>query len=307
MKTDSSKPIDRDAVITALRRAVEAAGGKRITLRQFVSASGMSHEDVIRNFARWGDVFTAAGYNLRRHNEFIEEARLLEDWGTLARDLQRQPTKGDYKIKGKFSLNTFTTRFGGWMNVPLAFREFSKEKPEWEDIQPLLLAAPLQRGQHRKRTGRITLVSTGGRGRKRYWAADQPWGRRVSKETLYGARLNHPTLQHAPINESGVILLFGAMAEQLGFCVETVRAAFPDCEAKRLVGPELWKRLRIEFEYESRNFKLHGHDPKGCEIIVCWVHNWPECPKNLEVIALKDELQRLSDVKHEARLVAESP
>jgi hypothetical protein len=30
----------------------------------------------------------------------------------------------------------------------------------------------------------------------------------------------------------------------------------------------------------------HGHDPKGCDIIVCWRHNWKKCPKNLEVIEL---------------------
>jgi hypothetical protein len=30
----------------------------------------------------------------------------------------------------------------------------------------------------------------------------------------------------------GVVLLFGRVAEQLGFIVEAVQAAFPDCEAK---------------------------------------------------------------------------
>jgi hypothetical protein len=79
------------------------------------------------------------------------------------------------------------------------------------------------------------------------------------------------------------------MAGRLGFLVEMVRPSFPDCEAKRLVGPDLWERVRIEFEYESRNFRLHRHDPKGCDLIVCWIHNWPECPSTLEVIALKDD------------------
>jgi hypothetical protein len=27
------------------------------------------------------------------------------------------------------------------------------------------------------------------------------------------------------------------------------------------------------------------HDPKGCDLIVCWEHNWPECP--LEVLELR--------------------
>jgi hypothetical protein len=42
--------------------------------------------------------------------------------------------------------------------------------------------------------------------------------------------------------------------------------------------------VKIEFEKESRNFLRHGHLPSGCDLIVCWVHNWPECP--VEVIEL---------------------
>jgi hypothetical protein len=39
-------------------------------------------------------------------------------------------------------------------------------------------------------------------------------------------------------------------------------------------------------EYESRNFLVHDHDAKACDLIVCRVHNWPECPDNLEVLEL---------------------
>ena len=45
-------------------------------------------------------------------------------------------------------------------------------------------------------------------------------------------------------------------------------------------------RLRIEFEYESRNFLRHLHDPSQCDIIVCWKHNWKGCPGEIEVIEL---------------------
>ena len=68
--------------------------------------------------------------------------------------------------------------------------------------------------------------------------------------------------------------------------VESVQGKFPDCMAKRQVAPGKWQYLRIEFEYESKNFKLHGHDPKGCDMIVCWRHNWKECPAEIEVVEL---------------------
>jgi len=53
--------------------------------------------------------------------------------------------------------------------------------------------------------------------------------------------------------------------------------------------------VRIEFEFASRNFKEHLHDPKGCDMIVCWEHNWPNCP--LPVLELRSEVRRLAREK----------
>ena len=60
---------------------------------------------------------------------------------------------------------------------------------------------------------------------------------------------------------------------------------FPDIEAAREIEPGRWQRVRIELEYESKNFQRHYHNPEECDLIVCWEHDWPECP--LEVIELK--------------------
>jgi hypothetical protein len=103
-----------------------------------------------------------------------------------------------------------------------------------------------------------------------------------------------PGMRYAPVNEMGVVCLFAILANDLGFEIETIQTAFPDCEAARHVGGGTWQTVRIEFEYESRTFRNHAHPPSGCDLIICWVHNWKECPKNLEVIALSDEINRLA-------------
>lgn len=90
------------------------------------------------------------------------------------------------------------------------------------------------------------------------------------------------------------MFLFGMVARELGYLVEAVQAGFPDCEAKRQVEAGKWQRVRIEFEYESRNFRDHGHPPAGCDVIVCWRHNWPECPPELEVVELRSVMATLS-------------
>ena len=77
--------------------------------------------------------------------------------------------------------------------------------------------------------------------------------------------------------------------------VEAVQTGFPDCEAKRQVGPNNWQRVRIEFEFESRNFRDHGHPARGCDVIVCWRHNWDECPEDIEVVELSSMIKSLAD------------
>ena len=59
------------------------------------------------------------------------------------------------------------------------------------------------------------------------------------------------------------------------------------------IGPrrEPWKRVRIEFEYRSSNFRSAGHDPRGGDLIVCWLHNWTDCP--LEVVELRSVVAQL--------------
>jgi hypothetical protein len=115
--------------------------------------------------------------------------------------------------------------------------------------------------------------------------------RALADRPMLGAPTNIPGLAYAPVNEMGVVLLFGRVAEQLGFIVESVRAAFPDCEAKMEVEPGIWQHVRIEFEYESYGFKEHRHDPEKCDLIVCWRHNWKACPGGLQVLELSRLLQ----------------
>jgi hypothetical protein len=93
-------------------------------------------------------------------------------------------------------------------------------------------------------------------------------------------------LAYEPVNEMGVLALFCMLSRQLGFVIESVQSGFPDCEAKVEVEPGRWQHFRIEFEYESRNFRDHRHDPAKCDLIVCWRHNWKDCPPNLQVLEL---------------------
>ena len=101
---------------------------------------------------------------------------------------------------------------------------------------------------------------------------------------MVGHPINFRNLVYSPVNEQGVVLLFGMVFEELGFIVEEVKTGFPDATVRRYNGKG-WQRERVEFEFVSENFKLHKHPVKECDLIICWQHNWQSCP--LEVIELE--------------------
>ncbi len=116
---------------------------------------------------------------------------------------------------------------------------------------------------------------------------------------VLGEPMDFPGLTNEPTTESGVVYVFGLVAERLGFRVRWLQTGFPDCEALRRVGAGKWQPVRIEFEYLSGNFLLHKHPAAGCDLIVCWEDNWAGCP--VEVIALRDYVAQRGMTKPEAR------
>lgn len=224
---------------------------------------------------------------------------LFEDWAGLARKLGKIPTMAEYEMEGSYSVRPLTRRYGGWTHVPAGMMEYAKKERlevEWGDVLDVVARYAERTAEEGRTSGRgnrtgvwpgagLGLHSRGLHssgldrsetcGRTRV-LADQP---------VYGMPLLPTPLSHAPTNELGVVFLFGSVARELGFMVMRLQAEFPDCEAMREVEPGRWQRVRIEFEYESRNFLAHMHPVAGCDLIVCWNHNWKDCP--LEVLELK--------------------
>jgi predicted RNA-binding protein with PUA-like domain len=101
-------------------------------------------------------------------------------------------------------------------------------------------------------------------------------------------RLPDAIMDAAPVNEMGVVCLFTDYARKHSIRIETIRTGYPDCVAWIKAGGKE-RQVRIEFEFASRNFRQHKHDPKRCDWIVCWEHNWADCPEHLTVIELRKE------------------
>ncbi len=127
----------------------------------------------------------------------------------------------------------------------------------------------------------------------------------MKKENRPNELTNAP-LQYWPSNELGVVFLFANIFRKKQFRIEEIKPKFPDCIAYKRTG-DGEKRVRIEFEFRSSSFKTHGHDPRKCDCIVCWHHDWPDCPKRIEVIELKREFGAAPKVWIQTTVVAKFP
>lgn len=110
------------------------------------------------------------------------------------------------------------------------------------------------------------------------------------EEVAIGEPLDFEGLTNAPMEENAVIFLFGKLHERMGIRIKAIRKGFPDAAGEVWIKDRLYPRT-FEFEFRSSDFKRHGHDPKKCDIIVCWEHDWRDCPKDIFVIELKSQIE----------------
>jgi len=84
-------------------------------------------------------------------------------------------------------------------------------------------------------------------------------------------------MKYGPTSEQEVGVLFALLLPYLPtrFELDEVREQFPDCLASHVEPDGTRSPVRIEFELYASNFRLHGHDPNGCDLIVCWEDDLP--------------------------------
>jgi hypothetical protein len=278
-----SKKVDKEQVIAAIQECTARIGHvpSLTELRQMQ----ISKRAVRANFGTYTDALRACGLERRGSGYEINQKLLFLDWAGLVRKLGKVPTITDYEQHGEYSLSPMMRCYGSWKQLPEGMWEYAKKEgleSEWEDVLKLI-AGHLEPGEVDARRSRPA-TSPHFRPRPQ---TDQP---------MYGAPLLHPVLGYAPTNELGVVFAFGTVARELGFKVLRIQPEFPDCEAMWEVEPGRWQRVRIEFEYESRNFLAHFHPVEHCDLIVCWKHNWQNCP--VEVLELSAALENLTTDKH---------
>jgi hypothetical protein len=314
------KEMGRQQIMAAIVECTEKLG-EVPSQPQLTKMTNFTKLQVRRHFGSYAHALRACKLEKSGGGWKITMEALFQDWAMVARALGKLPSVTEYEQNSQYSQTPLVKRFGTWGQVPHGLKQYIEEQgrqEEWKDILEKIKALDtMEQEQDRSRWNGIarravregtnervttetpiteSIITNGGNGAVRPRVATAGgfrfgppngagWRAKVLEDRpIYGPLMNPYPLAHGPTNEMGVLFLFGTVAAQLGFVVTWIRSEFPDCEAMILVGPEKWQRIRIEFEYESRNFLKHMHDAKECDLIVCWKHNWPECP--IEVLEL---------------------
>lgn len=266
--------MSKEEIIAAIRECAEKLG-RTPTLRDLETMFPKFTRKGIRlKFGNYAHALEACGFEVGGGGFAYPMHKIFRDWAAVVRKINHLPSLAEYDALGEFTRSAFMRRFGYWRNVPQALKEYMVAEgleQEYADVLEIIKT---------KKVGEQ-------KGARRLVAPEPAIRRPILPKAgpVFGMPLTSTPLVFAPRNEAGVLLLFGMMAERLGFIVTHVQAGFPDCLALLKLDENSCQLARIEIEYESRNFLEHGHQVKECDMIVCWIHNWKECP--LPVVELK--------------------
>ncbi len=279
-----SKITSKEEIISAIRGCAQQLGHSpnRGELKRL---TGVETYDLRKCFGSYTNAMREAGMKAKGCNRTpLDE--LLRDWAAVARKLAKIPTISEYESLGRYTMRPFLRHFRKWSNVARGLQQYAERSgaaAEWGDVMELVKASCEVSIRRDEEAG----AGSGPGG----WVSIPHSNDLVfADRPMYGAPIGLPFMAHAPTSELGVVFLFGALAMKLGFMVLRLPGTYPDGEAMRRVDKDRCQRVHIEFELESRNFLRHAHDPKKCDLIVCWEPNWPECP--LPVLELKAEVEK---------------
>jgi Homing endonuclease associated repeat len=274
-------------VIQEIRRIASKLNKDSLTKRDFIEHSSMLISTVMSRFGSWNRAIESAGlmpnsntFEPRSYEARYTEEELLIEIIRLTKELGKEPSDDEMTALGKYSPHPYRKKWGKFINArQIAYAKYGFPEGEESSTQESNKSKVPLRKQEQEIPNSIHKPNT--------------LSSKTTKKVQYGEPIDFRGLRHAPINEQGVVYLFGIVSHELGFLVESVRTGYPDCEGKRCVDEkrQIWERTLIEFEFKSGNFRVHGHDPNECDLIVCWIHDWQDCP--LEIIELRSAINRL--------------
>lgn len=261
-----NQPVTADECVAELKRVASQLGRDYISREEFKENSRLNPVTPCRKFGSWPAALAAADLRLSPNvRSEVPFELLANDFLKTSLEVGRVPSLVQVVRRSEHGRYLFSEKQGGYpafkakaVSYLLAsgteLPDFLRAIPKAEACLP---ASPIR--AHEK-----------------------------------GRTLGFRAFAHEPTYEQEVVGLFASVAEELGFDITCMREEFPDCETlRRVPGPrKRYRKCLIEFELRSSDFLRHAHPVAGCDLVVCWLHDWNECP--IEVLELRSALRGLS-------------
>jgi len=276
--------MDKEEVISELRRVATQLNSDCLTQNQFNQHGRIRLKTVINKFGSWNQAKESAGLMTNPpgpgpelHQQKISDEELLQEIIRLTQELGKQPSETEMMAKGSFSKGPYRKRWGSFTKA----RQVAYAKYGFPALDSRGEVVPEQQPPQEQAITETQVIVP---------QTHKPKDLNRRKKVQFGEPIDFRGLRFAPINEQGVVYLFGMISRELGFLIESIRTEYPDCEGKRRIDKkkQRWEHVLIEFEYRSSNF---DHSPDDCDLIVCWVHDWEDCP--IEVLELRSRIKYL--------------
>jgi Homing endonuclease associated repeat len=283
------KKHSKESIIRTLQSLARGLGKDTLSKRD-VSAE-LSPSAISYHFGSLGNALEAAGLrrvgaadHFRQRGAVFSDEELFHSVLRVEEQVGHPPTLNEYTAYGGHSAAPFRDRFGRWSEALTLYRKWKAERPDIN--RNSIGGAELPPANKNKASLAISCQGYA-------VSAAVPVASPKAPAQLYGEPIDFRGLRHAPTNEQGVVYLFGMVSRELGFSIEAIQQAYPDCEAKYLYDRRrnVWAKARIEFEFKASHFREHAHDPDQCDYIVCWENDWPDCP--VRVIELRKEILKI--------------
>lgn len=265
--------VSKDACIAEMRRVASLLKKTSLTREEFTQHSQMSSITPRRRFGGWPQALAAAGLDQTTFvfPEDVPLEQLVPDFLSAVRELKKIPSLHQLSRRSSHGRYLFSVKYGGYSG-------FKKRA-----IENLLA------DDHTLSPETIEIINA----ELRRLSPSEEDNNTALRAHQHGRILGFRAFAHQPTYEMEVVSLFSVVADELGFEIISQRGEFPDCEAQRR---QPGRRMRyakclIEFELRSSDFRTHGHPVNGCDLIVCWEHDWPACP--LEVLELRKAIRPL--------------
>src|SRR5579864_7084697 len=147
----------------------------------------------------------------------------------MVRKTGKAPSMSEYEAISKYSCKPLVRCFGSWRQVAYGLTQFAEGRGLADEWRAELALAAVKSGDQDAqwmlpREAPASWPNIQAALREKALTAGTTAG------PTYGLPMWAGPLAYAPVNELGVVFLFGWMAPQLGYVVHRIQPEFPDCE-----------------------------------------------------------------------------